>query len=58
MIDIQSKKLDQQFIKLFEIIERIERLTYYFKLSLIIKIHNVVSVIHLKSASILDSYKR
>ena len=60
MIDIQSKKLDQQFVESFEIIKRIERLTYRLKLSTTMKIHNVVLVIHLKSAiaPVLDSYKR
>ena len=60
IIDVQSRKLDQQFAKSFEIVKRIGRLVYRLKLSSIMKIHNVVSIIYLKSVITiaLDSYER
>ena len=60
MTDVQSKKLDQQFAEPFEVIKRIGRLAYRLKLPTTIKIHNVVSVVHLKPATApaSDPYKR
>ena len=45
---IKLKKIKQQLINLFKIIKRINRLTYEFKLSINIKIHNVIFVTYLK----------
>ena len=47
-------------IRLFKILERTERLTYRLKLFINIKIHNVISIIHLKPFIdfIEDSYRR
>ena len=60
MTEVQSRKLGQQFAESFEVIERIERLAYRLKLSPTMKIHDVVSVVHLKPAiaSTSDPYKR
>ena len=51
MAGVQSRKLGQQFAEPFEVIERIERLAYRLKLPPTMKIHDVVSVVHLKSAT-------
>ena len=57
---IQSKKIDPQLIEPFRILERIDRLTYRLELSDNIRIHDVVSVAHLKSVtnSAKDPYRR
>ena len=46
---IKSKKIEQQLINSFKITKRIDRLTYELELSTNMKIHNVISVAHLKS---------
>ena len=46
---IISKKIKSQLIKLFKILERIERLIYRMKLPVNMKIHNVIFIAHLKS---------
>lgn len=53
----QNKKLKQQFVDLICITEQIDQLVYHFDLSSIWKIHNVISIIHLKSASTNNSYQ-
>ena len=45
---ITSKKIESQLIKLFKILKKIERLIYRVKLSVNIKIHDVISIAHLK----------
>lgn len=46
---IKSKKLGPQLIEPFFVLKRIERLVYRLKLSFIMRIHNVISIIHLES---------
>ena len=57
---ITSKKIRSQLIRSFKILERIEHLIYRLKLSINMKIHNVISIAHLKS--VIDfaenSYRR
>ena len=48
---IIKKKVSQQFVNFFRIVERIKRLAYRLKLLLIIKIHPVISIAYLKSAT-------
>ena len=57
---ITSKKIRLELIRLFKIFERIERLTYRMKLSINIKIHDVIFIAHLKPVidSIENSYRR
>ena len=57
---IQSKKIDPQLIEPFRILERIDRLTYRLELPDNMRIHDVVSVAHLKPVinSAKDSYRR
>ena len=45
---ITSKKIKSQLIKSFKILERIGRLIYRMKLPANMKIHNVISITHLK----------
>ena len=58
ILAIKSKKLNSQFIKLFLIIERIDRLIYRLRLLSIIKIYNVILITHLELVIdlIKDSY--
>ena len=53
-----NRKLYYQKIDSFKILEKIKSLVYRLKLSLIMKIHFIVSMIQLKSVSENDSYKR
>ena len=57
---IKSKKLGQQLIGPFPIIERIGRLAYRLRLPSVMKIHDVVSIAHLESATdpAKDPYQR
>ena len=57
---ITSKKIGSQLIEPFKILKRIERLIYKLKLSLNIRIHDVVFVAYLKPVIDLDkdSYRR
>ena len=57
---IISKKIKSQLIKLFKILEKIERLIYQMKLFINIKIYNVIFITHLKSIIDFakDSYRR
>ena len=55
MTGVQSRKLGQQFVGLFKISERINRLVYRLKLPSTIKIHDVIFVIHLEPATIPES---
>ena len=57
---IISKKIKSQLIRSFKIFERIERLTYRVKLSVNMKIHDVIFITHLKSIIDFaeDSYRR
>ena len=48
VLAIKLKKIEQQLINSFKIIKRIDRLTYELELSANMKIHNVISVTHLK----------
>ena len=55
-----NRKLNQQRMKFFEILKKIEILTYRFKLSSIMQIHLMIFIIQLKSALAfnIDSYRR
>ena len=53
-----NRKLHHQRIDPFKILEKIKSLTYHLKLSSIIKIHSIMSIIQLKSVSKNDSYNR
>ena len=53
-----NRKLYYQKIDLFKILEKIKSLVYYLKLSSIIKIYLVISIIQLKSISKNDFYNR
>ena len=57
---IISKKIKSQLIKSFKIFERIERLIHRVKLSVNIKIHNVIFIAHLKPTidSAENSYRK
>ena len=46
---ITSKKIRSQLIRSFKILERIKSLIYRLKLSINMKIHNVIFITHLKS---------
>ena len=48
VLAIKSKKLSSQFIELFFIIERINRLIYRLRLLLIIKIYDVILITYLE----------
>ena len=56
--DLVNQKLHYQKIDLFKILEKIKSLVYYLKLSSIIKIYSIISMIQLKFISKDDSYKR
>ena len=60
IIKIQFRKLGQQFVGPFKIIEKIKRLICYFRFSFIIKIHNIVLIMYLKPTiiSISNLYNR
>ena len=60
ILDQNNKKLNQQRMKLFKILEKIDHFVYRLKLSSVIKIHSVIFIAQLKSAlsSIDDSYHR
>ena len=47
---ITSKKIESQLIRLFKILEKIERLIYRLKLSINMKIYNVIFIVYLKPA--------
>ena len=57
---ITSKKIKPQLIKSFKILKKIKRLIYRMKLSVNMKIHDVIFITHLKSSTdpIEDSYRR
>lgn len=57
---IKFKKIDSQLIDSFRILKRIGRLIYYFELFDNMRIHDVISVTHLKSVidSTKNSYQR
>ena len=50
IFSIIKKKVSQQFVNFFRIVERIKRLAYRLKLLLIIKIHFVISIAYLEPA--------
>ena len=52
--EVTNKKLKHQFVKLFKVTERIKHFTYCLDLPSAWKIHNVISIAHLESAS--DSF--
>ena len=56
--DLINRKLHYQKIDLFKILEKMRSFVYRLKLSLIIKIYLIVSIIQLKFVSKNDSYKR
>ena len=49
--DLKNRKFNKQKINPIEIVEKIEKLTYRFDISKTWKIHSIISMIHLKSAS-------
>ena len=55
-----NKKYAQQYVDLFQIIKRIERLVYRLVISINWRIHNVFTIVQLKSCSSSDddSYRR
>ena len=53
-----NRKLHHQRIGSFKILEKIKSLAYHLKLSSIMKIHSIVSIIQLKFVSKNDSYNR
>lgn len=57
LFSIQNKKLSQQFISLLHITKQIDWLIYQLNLLNMWKIHNVISIAHLKSISINNSYQ-
>ncbi len=52
----KNKKLRQQFMSLLKVLNCVKKLIYWLELSLSWCIHDVISVAHLKSAHINDSY--
>ena len=58
VLSIQNKKIEQQFIDLFKIIERIRHLIYRLNLSSHWHIHNVISIAHLKDAITANLYNQ
>ena len=48
---IQHKKIDQQFVGPFKILQRVGRLAYRLELPKNMRIHNVISVAHLERAT-------
>ena len=54
--NIINKKLFNQRVESFKILEKIENLTYHLKLSSVMKIHLVMSVIQLKSVSLNENF--
>ena len=58
VLSIQNKKIKQQFIDSFKIIERIKCLIYRLNLSPHWCIHNIISIAHLKSAITADLYNQ
>ncbi len=52
----KNKKLRQQFVISLKVLNYIKKLIYQLKLSLSWHIHDVISIVHLKSAHINDSY--
>ena len=55
---IQNKKIEQQFVSSFKVIERIEWLVYRLELPPHWWIHNVISIAHLEEAITADSYNQ
>jgi len=53
-----NKKLKQQFADLIKVLNWVERLAYRLNISLTWQIHNVISVVHLEPAHMLDSYQQ
>ena len=58
ILSIQNKKIEQQFMSLFNFIERIEHLIYRLKLLSHWWIHNIISIAHLEEAITADSYNQ
>ena len=58
ILNLNNRKLYYQKIDSFQIFEKMRSLIYYLKLSLIMKIHFIMSIIQLKFVSDNDSYKR
>jgi hypothetical protein len=57
--DLANKKFDKQRLESIKIVQKIEKLVYRLNIFEIWKIHSVIFVIHLKSASVEeDSYNR
>ncbi len=54
----KNKKLRQQFMSLLKVLNCVKKLTYWLELLLNWCIHDVISVAHLKSAHINDSYQQ
>ncbi len=52
----KNKKLRQQFMSLLKVLNYVEKLIYWLKLSLSWCIHDVILIAHLKSTHINDSY--
>ncbi len=52
-----NKKLKQQFAYLIKVLNWVERLAYHLNVSLMWQIHNVISVVHLEPAHMLNSYQ-
>ena len=56
--DIQNKKIEQQFVSLFKIIERIEQLVYRLELLPHWQIYNIISIAHLEEAITANLYNQ
>ena len=54
--ELRNRKLTNQRMKSFKILEKIENLTYRLNLSLIMRIHSVIFVAQLKSFSLNDNF--
>ena len=53
---IQNRKIQQQFVSLFKVTERIDQLTYRLDLPLHWQVHDVISIAHLKQVTTVDLY--
>ena len=60
IIDVLDKKYNQQFVKFFKILEKIERLIYRLNLFSHWRIHSILNIVQLKFSlsSLNDSYRR
>ena len=56
--DIQNKKIEQQFMSSFKVIERIEQLVYRLELPPHWWVHNIILIAHLEKVITADSYNQ